>query len=126
MNSSYIQTILDDTIKTVSVRFQNNSKTYTYKTRMDLIPGDFVIVKTHNGLSIVRVVELHNVPNIPQNSDIEFKWVTQKVDAGAIESAEEADKEFHDRYQEEVRRKHRESAKAELVDKLGEEFLGLK
>ena len=126
MNSSYIQTILDDTIKTVSIKFQNSSKTYTYKTRLDLAPGDFVIVKTHNGLSIVRVEEVHNVPNIPQNSDIEFKWISQKVDVGAIESAEEADKEFHDKYQEEVRRKHRENAKAELIGTLGEEFLGIK
>lgn len=124
MNMSYIQTVFDETIKTVSVVFDLEdavmARHYTYKTRLDLKVGDVCAVATPHGLNLVEVVEVHEDPRINPDDRIEYKWITNKVDVESIKAAEQADIDFADKARTHARSKARERAKEEL-----EEFRGL-
>ena len=107
MNKQYIRTLLDESIKGVSVIFdpQNennpdfesdyktagpvgrkigawstNSKRYLYLTRLNLNVGDYLVVEARGVFLVVRVVELHNEPPVKENDTVEYKWVVSKVE----------------------------------------------
>jgi len=84
MNKHYILALLDDTIKTVSCKFRDGFKPYTYKTRLPLAVGDFVVVDTpSNGLQVCEVTQLHDLPELDPNSSTDYKWIITKVDLAA-------------------------------------------
>lgn len=85
-------------IKTVGVQFSYKRAVYVYKTVEDLKEGDLVIVEVgtnldkgifgdeeydfeDRGLSIGQVVDLEAIPDY--DSNIEYKWVVQKLDLDA-------------------------------------------
>ena len=88
---------------TVKVKFQKDSQDqyhdneYTYVTNIPGIAfGDFVVVpyKSRNSnavrLSVAIVSEVHNDVDIEPNSDIQYAWVTSRIDMQAsIKLAEE-------------------------------------
>lgn len=126
MNTDYIQTVTDETIKTVSAVFEYEdimAKRYTYKTRLDFEEGDMAVVNTPHGLSIVEIVEIHDEPEIDPDSVIDFKWIVQKVDIDAIEQAEADDKAFAKKCRERIRANHRKQARVALDGLLGEGFI---
>lgn len=97
MNLTHLQCQRDTTIKTVSVSFDqehNRGKGYTYKTRLDLKPGDLCNVNTTRGVIVVQVLKVHAKPQTKPDSGIELKWITCKVDTKAIKAAEAEDKNF--------------------------------
>lgn len=118
MNSSYIQTLLNKDIKTVSVSF-GNSTSYTYKTRLDLVPDDLVIVKAAGKFKIARIEEIDCVPNIDANSSIQYAWIMQKVETVAYENKELEDLAFKRKVKEEEIRTHREQHLQELKLRFG-------
>jgi len=104
VNKQYIRTLLDESIKGVSVIFDpqnengpdftsdhtmygparkvvtNTSKRYLYLTRLDLNIGDYLVVEARGVFLVVKVVELHNEPPVKENDTIDYKWVVSKVD----------------------------------------------
>ena len=126
MNVSYMQTVFDESIKTVAVIFDVDdaimARRYTYKTRLDLQVGDMCVVKTPHGLAVVEVVEVHEEPAIDPHDRVDYKWITQKVDVAAIDAAEAEDKSAVVKVRKHIRAKAREAAKAELAETFGDSF----
>lgn len=88
---------------TIKVKFQKDSQDqyhdneYTYVTNIHGIQfGDFVVVpyKSKNSnatrLSVAIVCEVHNDVDIEPNADIQYSWVTSRIDMQAsLKLAEE-------------------------------------
>lgn len=132
MNPHYLQTIMDETIKTVGVRFDKSvhAKTYTYKTRLDLEPGDDVLVCVSGEFKIVYVVEVHDVPNIDEHSRADYKWIVQKLDMSAYQDMLDEDEEFKESTRKHLRMIRRrqfletlEPEYKELINNYGKEVI---
>jgi hypothetical protein len=109
MNKQYIRTLLDETIKGVSVIFNpeedeefnmafaqltpkerqyaakraalpESQKSYLYLTRFDCAVGDYLVVEARGIFKTVKVVEVHDEPPIDETTPIEYKWVLAKLD----------------------------------------------
>lgn len=63
----------------VKVIFNQFSKGYHYKTNLNLEVGDLVIVKTPSEYKVVEVFQIGCEVD-EENSDIEYKWIVQKLD----------------------------------------------
>jgi len=76
-------------IKTIGCVFnatkyaEGKQRVYTYKTWMDHVVGDFVVIETAKGYSVVEVHEVHETSQINGVTDIDYKWVVDKVDLTA-------------------------------------------
>ena len=73
----------NENFKFISVVFSpfTGTRTYTYKTTLDVQEGDFVIVDTPNGgLSVVQVKKLNDFTDVNFNVTYGYKWVVQKID----------------------------------------------
>lgn len=77
-NEIYINDILNNNNKDCS----HQGFCYTFKAEIDsgLQVGDYAVVHARNQLQIVKIVEIHQVPNIDKNATFEYKWVIQKID----------------------------------------------
>jgi hypothetical protein len=127
MNTSYMQTVFDETIKTVAVSFDQSddimTKLYTYKTRLDLKPHDFGVVLVGKKFEVVRVVEAHDEPEIDPGSSREFKWLTIKLDVAPAYAALQEDQDAKKKIRAHLRRKARLAAKRELTEDFGDSFI---
>lgn len=56
------------------------SKRYTFKVLndMNVKVGDICVVQT-SGYSLVRIINVHDEPNINLDSEFDYKWVVDKV-----------------------------------------------
>lgn len=81
-NVNTIASLMINELKSVKVKFSINSdKIYTYKTLLtDLEVDDFAIIKNHDTYKVVQVVEIDDIPDLNIDSNIEYKWIVQKVD----------------------------------------------
>lgn len=81
-NANTIASLMIDGLKSVKVKFSINSdKLYTYKTLLtDLEVDDFAIIKNYDTYKVVQVVEIDDIPDLNIDSNIEYKWIVQKVD----------------------------------------------
>lgn len=70
----------NEKFKFVSVRFPTSDRGYTYKTMLDLVEGDKVLVDTASGMQIVTVREVLDISDVDLEANYEYKWVVQKVD----------------------------------------------
>lgn len=83
MQSKQLVHLIQQGYTTVSVCFDHsggNRDTYTYKTNLDLEPDDIVVVPARGYFKTAQVIEVHEEPQIDLDSDIDYKWVVQKVD----------------------------------------------
>lgn len=89
MNISVQEAKEDPFIKSIKVIFEpltnghspNAQKEYTYKTRLDLRIGDFVIVESQDQFKVVHVVDVcEKASHLDKNADFEYQWAFQKVD----------------------------------------------
>jgi hypothetical protein len=122
-----MQTVYDESIKTVAVSFDQEetdimSNLYTYKTRLDLKPHDFCVLLVGKKFEVVRVVEVHEEPEIDPDSTQEFKWITIKIDVAGAYAALQEDQEAKNKIRAHIRRKARHAAKQELAEDFGEKF----
>ena len=77
-----------------------NDKRYTYKCLNSFHPkvGDIFIVHTLDAeLKCVTVTEVHLSPQIDFDSDINYKWVVDKVDSSMYDGVMESEKELKDK-----------------------------
>lgn len=146
LNPHYVQTVIDPSIKTVSCVFITSdphyqrvlkmikspkdedweslgtSNSYTYKTRLDLEPGDFVIVLTPRGPKVALVIRIHEVPEIQENSELEYKWVLRQVDVKPYLEAEANDQKFKRELALRARATQQEAAKKLLQEMFGSDM----
>ena len=83
---------------------------------------DFAVVLVGKKLEVVRVVEVHDEPEIDPDSSGEFKWLTIKLDVAPAYAALQEDQEAKSKIRAHVRRKARQAAKLELSEDFGEVF----
>lgn len=63
-------------------------KQYTYKTNLDLVQDDYVVVKTPEGkFETVRVTEVDTVPS----GNYEYKWIVAKLDFTEFDIVQEVE-----------------------------------
>lgn len=112
-------------VKTVAVKFKDTpNKTYTYKVKPEwgVVVGDeLVVASPRDGNTIVQVVEVHEVTDIPLGTTIKYKWAVQKVDNASYlelvaEEAVQASKLRELQHKAEVKKQI-----AELITGLGDE-----
>jgi hypothetical protein len=73
---------MNEDIKFVKARFKNFRTAYTYKTTLDLKPGEEVIVDTpSNGLAVVTIIEIGI-----KEPDFKCKWIVSQIDLTYYES----------------------------------------
>jgi len=96
MDPKHVISLLQGEYTTVDVRFDASFKLYTYKTRLRLAKGDWVIVSVKDVLKVVEVVRVHSVPRIDFDAAYDYKWIVQKVDMTAYNATlEEEEKLQH-------------------------------
>ena len=107
MNYSTAILLADERVKFIGVRFANYSGTeYTYKTIDGSIKiGDMVVVpssdyvkkgradETTSRFGSIALVTSEDVP-VNMQSDIEYKWIIQKIDVTNYEKIVEVEKEI--------------------------------
>lgn len=122
MNAHYVQIIADKSIKTVGVIFEDYGKVYTYKTRLNLVEGQKVIVHVSGcnpEFKVVEVAEVHKVPRIKPSDTKNYKWILQIVEEMKYIEAEIEDTRISDRVDEKIQEMHHRRAEAELKELLG-------
>lgn len=74
---------------TVNVRFDTGGPLYTYKVSKTiaatLAKDGLVVVPAQNAFKVVKVVEVHDEPQIDVHKPLALKWVVQKVDTTAYD-----------------------------------------
>ena len=107
--------------KFVSVVFNvkqptNQQKVYTYKTNLNLVADDLVVVQTHDGkFETVRVVDIDVIPS----GDYEYKWIVAKLDLIPFETVKEVEAEVKLILQDNEREKQEKERAKALKKELG-------
>jgi len=72
---------------TIKAHYSGDARAYTFRCPIELMRhlsvGDVVAVLAGNGLGLVKVLELHGVPQDKGNYN--WKWAFQKIDLGNAE-----------------------------------------
>lgn len=105
--------------KTVGVIFKGSEKVYTYKTTIDFEENDLAIVKANGGFKVVKIVEIHKIPQIDMDSGLSYEWIVQKIDDTQYEELNKLEAEFNDHLLELEQKALRANAMTMLVEKLG-------
>jgi len=80
-NTKTLASLMIEGLKTVKVKFKDyDKKFYTYKTLWDHEVGDFVVVRVQDEYKVVEVMEVDDVPDLNIHSDVNYKWIVDKVD----------------------------------------------
>lgn len=132
MQNKHLYTLLDSTYTTIKVVFgkvarskpplkmergeialneTSEQSAFTYKVRKDsgIKVDDAVIVESpQNGLQIVRVVEVHDTPQIDLDAPFEYKWIIQRVDRTEHDEQVAKERQFNDTMLEVERTRIRE------------------
>lgn len=120
MNELNILFAANPTFKFVTVTFANSSRAYTYKTTLDLEPGDFVIVNTPStGFTCAEVTDVLSLEQADLKEGIRYKWVVQKVDAAYYDEVKAMEQEVQKAVNDNRRTKMIKAMKKELEDNLG-------
>jgi len=69
-----------ENFKTIGCAFASQKRAFTYKTLEDFKEGDYAVVATERGFTVVRVVSVHPEPKINPKIADKYKWVVQRVD----------------------------------------------
>jgi hypothetical protein len=93
MNYSLAVLLASDDVKLIDCTFDkyNSGKEYTFKTVLDVEPGDFVLVEAGSWYNVARVTNNHTEPNM--NDNITYKWAFAKVDLGELDRLKEKENE---------------------------------
>ena len=96
---------------------------YTYKVPKDagVAVDDFVVVDTKSrGLTLARVVEAHESPQIDIDAPFDYKWIVQKVDRDGYQRRVQAERVFADTMLDIERVRQRESMIRGMTENLPE------
>lgn len=103
-----------------STQRYDNSRLYTYKTLLkdNVQPNDTVVVIVGNEMVLVKVVEVHELPQIDLDADFDYKWIVQRIDTAAYDKMQEKEQQFQQAMVEVERVKQREKVKQEMTQLL--------
>lgn len=102
-NMNHLVSLLQEGYTTVGVVFGNvfdgqaTSRVYTYKSHVECIEGDLVIVPPSVNTklpSIATVVRVDDEPDLNFESGIEYKWLIARVDTSAYDKIVENEKKM--------------------------------
>lgn len=113
-----VAAVMDDNITLVSVVFPGEMRTYDFKCTKcvaeTLKEGDSAIAETKNGIKIVTVAKVHSEFDIDVNTNIEYKWLFQKVDTDKLAQLKEHNAQLTSKLKQLQRQKTREQALAAI------------
>lgn len=94
----------------------DNTRLYTYKVLLkdNVQPNDTVVVIVGNEMVLVKVVEVHELPQIDLDADYDYKWIVQRIDTDAYDKMQEKETQFQQAMVEVERVKQREKVKQEM------------
>lgn len=98
-------------------------RAYAYKVLLtDAVQvGDSVVVPHHrDGLAVATVVAVDIAPQIDVESDIEYKWIVQKVDKTRYDQIVASEAQFHAQMEEARRTAVRQQLKQQYFDSFPE------
>ncbi len=88
------------------------AKEYTYKVlrslAQTLAKDDIAVVKNARGVTVARVVEVHDEPHIELDDNIGYRWAFQRVNIEVAHKREREDEALVARMREQQRRSVRE------------------
>ncbi len=114
----------NENFKFVVARFANATNTYTYKTVLDIEPGDFVVVDTpSNGFQVVEAVEVASADEFELTYSGKLKWIVSKVDTAHYDEVRTMEREANKRLNKAKAIKSRREHLAALTEELGEDEL---
>jgi hypothetical protein len=146
VQNKHLYTLLDTTFTTIAVAFKQRAsttkpplkmekgelsindafepaQTFIYKVRKDegIKVDDAVVVESpQNGLMIVRVVAVHDAPQIDLDAPFEYKWIIQKIDRTAHDEQVDKERRFNDMMLEVERTRQREATLGNMREHLPE------
>lgn len=97
---SIIDTLLaeNENFKFVSAKFPpyTGSKSYYYKTMLDVVVDDFAVVyvTNDNSFKVVQITEVHEPLSIELSPHIDYRWLVQKVDCKQYQESLNAEREL--------------------------------
>jgi hypothetical protein len=97
MQSKQLVHLIQQGYTTVKVSFRMDgvaNNLYTYKTNIALEPDDIVVVPARGEFKTAQVITVDKEPEIDLDSDIDYKWVVQKVDGAAWEELNRKEREL--------------------------------
>jgi len=128
MRQAQMLTLLQSGFKTVEVCYNTssdsmnlrNNRFYTFKTNLNLKVEDLVIVEGSGCFKTVRVVVVHDEPQIDLDADFDYKWVVSKLDLTAYNEIVEGEKAALKLLTNMERDKVRKAAQEQLVELYGD------
>ena len=120
MKTQNIAALLMENCKTIGVRFKANiHDIYVYKTTEDFTVGNHVVVLTEGKFAIGKVMEVHNVPMLDMDSNVNYQWIVQKIDTTKYDEYNALEAEFNEHLIELEQRALKANAVILLTEKLG-------
>ena len=109
----------NENFKIVKVKFNDTtSKTYTYKTLLDVYENDKAVVDVNGVLKIVDVIEVLNAQETSLDFNFEIKWLVDVVDITSYEDT----KEMSRNVTKTINRLRYSKARKELIKELNDEL----
>ncbi len=104
---------------TVGCRFDDTRKIYTYKTSENFEVGDKAIVCPNGSLKVVQIVRVDDTPQIEFGSNVEYKWIVQKIDLDSYNDRLEREEKMSVFIRQAIANKQREEVSAALEAVIG-------
>lgn len=131
VNLIHAITLLQEGYTTLEVVYPNNNQRYTFKVantlRERLKEDDYVVVFTRDEYKVVKVVKIHDKPQIDVKAPFELKWIVCRVETETYLDQTRREAEAVERMATAERRRAAEEAAAALFAHVGsrEELLAL-
>jgi len=134
VKQKHLYSLLDATFTTINVVFQRDEnkaaeasvklrqrfnddtlsadrRTFVYKAplAMGVEAGDFCVINTQNGLSVVKVDSVDATPQIDTDADFDYKWIVQKINLTAYDARVKRESAFTDMLRDVERVRQRET-----------------
>ena len=124
MNTTNLILSQNESFKFVSVSFMDGqTKTYTYKTTLDLAVDDLVVVESPTGFKIVKVVSVLEFHEVNFDVHYEYKWVVSRVDLEYYNECVNVEKEVRKQANKLAYEETRAKLTEQLKDRIGEDAL---
>lgn len=89
MNLRNAALVVDESLTTVLCRFNSGDMDYMFVCTKELAAtlsvDDFVVAETTKGLSVVRVICIHNDTEIDPNNSLKYQFIVQRVNIEVLD-----------------------------------------
>ena len=115
----------NEDFKIVQVNFTKDAtKSYHYKTMLNVEEGDFVVVDTpNNGYQVVEVIEVIPGQECELTFNFNLKWIVQKVETEQYEAAKKMERDAIKVLNKAKYARRRSEMIEDLKDNIGEDAI---